>query len=105
MRAELFKRGYVGAEIPEIPGFEIPKAHYQAILDSLNGSARDFFPLTWQGLGLIDIRLSTGSISVALCWTGHESGAFISNGSYYRGASDSEFVQIIEAASHHKSEP
>lgn len=102
MRAELFKRGDEGAEIPE---FEIPKAYYQAFLDSLNGSARDFFPLKWQGLGLIEIRLSTGSISVAVCWTGHESGAFISNDSYYRGASDSEFIQLIEAASHHKSEP
>ena len=102
IRVELYNLPDGGADIPE---FEVPKAYYQTILSSLDGSPRDNFPPKWQILGQIRITLTTSSILVNLFWTRHESGAFSSNGSYYRGASDTEFIQLGQAAGHFKSQP
>jgi len=93
--AELFKRWDTGAHIDR---FVVPQASYKPILTSLNGAHRDNFGMKWMVLGDIDITLATGSVHVRLFWTRKDTGAFKVNGTYYRAASDLEFLRLIEAA-------
>jgi hypothetical protein len=88
----------------EIARFVIPGNSQKAILASLNGSHQDNNPMKWQVLGDIEITLKTGSINVDRFGTGQKLGAFRANGTYYRGSSDSEFIQLIKAAKQAHSE-
>jgi hypothetical protein len=84
----------------DIPEFELPKASYKELLESLNGSPEDNSNSKWQVLGNIRITMRTGSVDVNLFRTGGNPGAFKANGKYFRGGSDSEFIQLREAAGH-----
>ncbi len=60
--------------------------------------------MKWQVLGDLEITLKTGSMDVNLFWTEGKLGAFRTNGKYYRGASDSEFIRLLEAAKQDKGQ-
>ena len=81
-----------------IEAFEVPKSFHQAFLEILNDAKVDTDPMKWQFLGNMAITHSTGSVEVRLFWTGKQLGAFQSNGHYYRGGSDTGFIELISSA-------
>ena len=88
----------------DIATFELPKDSQEAILASLNGSHQDNHPMKWQVLADIEITFKNGSMVVNLFLTGGQLGAFAANGTYYRGASDSEFIRLLHPAKQGKGQ-
>lgn len=95
MEVQLYNRPDGGADIVS---FEAPKTSHASILGTLDGAQRDNHPKKWKSLGDIEITLGTGSVDVSVFSTGKGRGAFRVDGTYYRGGSDADFIQLISTA-------
>jgi len=94
----------INASLPDPAGthnyieFDVPVKFHKDILELLTGAKEDNNPSKWEVYGGLTIQYPHKIDEVGLYSTHQKLGAFDINRTYYRGASDKQFIDLLQQA-------